>query len=383
MSFPLPENDTEDYDFRSLLTDEEIFPREFVDQLNVLRRRMAGALASQPASQAVVSAIEEYLLSLQAALDRHERQEADKVPKATFKWRSILSKGICMSLTAATTEKPIVANASIWFEAINVLLSLAYAWIGMANRAVGSLAAATEAGCTEGADLLARAAGVFKSLANYWLPRWRNKKGSIPPECTADVLLSLAELMLADANRLAMIKAQRRGLSPATLIKLAVVVHTGYEQSASYLRRLRKPEADELAEPFRDYVGDGATMSEAQLLRRYAELKHEEGENGLAVASITHAANDLVKCLRSHWPPYKRTAGELLPEYEELRKNYVRINNNVTYQRVPEMTELRSSLPLGRPIVEVRAYVAPEPTRIPKNSDHQTPGAGKDKREHE
>lgn len=371
MSFPFPDNDTEDYDFKLLLTNKEVFPVEFVDQLNVARRRMVSTLGSQPSSKAAISSIEEYLPLLRAVISQHERQEIAEVSKLSFKWRSILSKGICMSLTASITEKPVIANSSIWFEAINVLLTLAYAWIGMANKMVGSLATVTEAGCTEGADLLARAAGVFKLLATNWLPRWRDKKGNIPPECTVDLLLCLAELMLADANRLAMIKAQRRGMSSAILIKLASSVQTGYEQAASQLRRLRKSDADELAEPFRDYVSDGVILGEAQLLRRYAELKHEEGENGLAVASITHAANDLVKCLRSNWIPYKKAAGEMLPEYEELRKNYVRINNNVTYQRVPEIPELKSSLPVGRSIVELKVYFVPEPVSIPKDVDHK------------
>lgn len=370
MSFPFPENDTEDYDFKLLLTDREVFPVEFVDQLNVARRHMVGALGSQPASKAAISSIEEYLPLLQAVINQHERQEIGEVSKLSFKWRSILSKGICMSLTASITEKPIITNSSLWFEIINVLLALAYAWIGMANKMVDSLTTVTETGCTEGADLLTRAAGIFKSIATHWLPRWRDKKGNIPPECTVDLLLCLTELMLADANRLAMIKAQRRGMSPATLIRLAAGVQSGYEQAASQLRRLRKPDADELAEPFKDYVNDGVIIGEAQLLRKYAELKHEESENGLAVASITQAANDLVKCLRSNWIPYKKAAGEMLPEYEELRKSYVRINNNVTYQRVPDMSELRSSIPTGRSIVDLKTYFVPEPASISKNVEH-------------
>ena len=37
----------------------------------------------------------------------------------------------------------------------------------------------------------------------------------------------------------------------------------------------------------------------------------------------------------------------------------VRINNNVTYQRVLELGEAKSKLPVGRPIAEAKGYNLP------------------------
>ena len=133
-----------------------------------------------------------------------------------------------------------------------------------------------------------------------------------------EVLSVLGELMLADANRLAMIKAQQRGMSSATLLKLGVVVMQAYEQCSSLLKRLPKADAEELADPFTSYVHDGAILIEAQVLKRFAELKHEEGDNGAAVVCITRAHNNLLQCLRAEWPAHKRVAQESLAEYEGL-----------------------------------------------------------------
>ena len=69
-----------------------------------------------------------------------------------------------------------VTHGSIWYEGLNVLLSMGYALANMANKRVGSLSAVSEMGCTEGADLLCRASSIFKLATQSWLPRWRNKE---------------------------------------------------------------------------------------------------------------------------------------------------------------------------------------------------------------
>jgi len=372
-TFEFPENSTEFYDYQKLLADNKVVPLEYVQSMNVARQRMCDALASQPASQAAIETIEAYLPYLQYVLRMSEQQShGDKLGegKEKFKWRSVLSKGIRMSLSATVIAKPMVAMNSIWYEALNVLLSLAYALANMANKRVGSLSSAGESSLTEGADLLCRAAGVFKTARHAWLPRWRNRV-SPPPELCPELLDVLSELMLADANRLAMTKAQRRGMSSTTLVKLGAVVMNGYDQCAARLKRLSRADADELADPFRSYVEDGAYMAEALLLRRYAELRHETNENGIAVASMTRAQNDLVKCLKADWAPYKKMANDLMGEYEEFQSRVVRINNNITYQRIPEIGDVKAGVPIGKAIAETKPYVLPdilEPTIARKES---------------
>ena len=362
-TFEFPENNTEFYDFQKLLGDNKDVPLAYVQSLNIARQRMCDALASQPASQAVIEAIEAYLPSLQYVLRVAEQQNCDSKRfgegKGKFKWRSVLSKGIHMSLSTTMIVKPMVAMDSIWYEALNVLLSLAYTLANMANKRIGNLSSAGESLLTEGADLLCRAAGVFKTARHALLPRWRNHV-SPPPELCPELLDVLSELMLADANRLAMAKAQRRGMSSTTLIKLGAVVMNGYEKCAACLKRLSKANAEELADPFRSYVEDGAHMAEALLLRRYAELKHETNENGIAVASITRAQNDLVKCLKADWIPYKKMANDLMGEYNEFQSRMVKINNNITYQRIPEIGDVKAGILIGRAIAEIKPYTLPD-----------------------
>lgn len=361
MTFQFPDTFTERVDFRALLGGQKDFPPEYLQQINAARQRVCDTMASQPACQALLDVIDAYLpfvLNLLDYSDTHPKFE--KIQK--FKWRSVLSKGIRMSLASTVIEKPTVSCHSLHYEAVYLLLSYAFTLANMANRLIGpSLSSAGEAACNEAADLLSRAAGVFRSAAASVAPRWTSPPKERPPECSTDMLVLLAELMVADANRVVQRKAVLRGLSPPTLIKLGVAIASGYEQCAQMLKRLSARDLEEMADPFASYVQDGARLAEALLLRRHAEAKHEASENGVAVACITQAYNQLVRCEHAEHAAWRREAMEMVPEIDALRSKYIRINNNITYQRVCELGEAKATLPVGCPIAVLKSHVLPAP----------------------
>jgi hypothetical protein len=338
---------------------------------------MCDTLVVQPATQAVLDSIEEYLPYLQYIIDKEEKLDySDK--KMKFSWRSVLSKGVRMSLRESVIEKPIVRSSIIWFEAMYVLLAYAFTLANMANKRLGSApSSATESAYTEAADLFSRAAGVFRIAGLSWGARWTDKKDA-PPECSAEMVSLLSQLMVAEANRAALSKAERRGMSPATLIKVGSAVVNSFDECANLMRLANKRDSAELADTFKAYIQDGSRLAEAAVLKRFGSVKHEEGENGVAVAAMTLAHNQLLKCVDSDWAPYKKLAKDRLPEVEELRSTIVRLNNNITYQRVPELGEVKSLLPPGFAIVEHKGFIIPpilEP-ETPKAPEHsQSPKA--------
>jgi hypothetical protein len=365
MTFAFADTNTERFDLGKILADESIFPPEYVKTANTIRQRMCDTLVSQPSSQAVLDSIEEYLPYLQYILDKEEKLNLSA--KMKFAWRSVLSKGIRLSLRESIVEKPMVSSQSIWFEAVYVLLAYAFNLANMANKRVGnSLASASEASCTEAADLLSRASGVFRVAGLSWGARWADKKDA-PPECSSELTMALSQLMIADANKAALHKAEKRGMSPATQLKIGAAVMNSFSECESILRRANKRDQSELSDPFRAYVEDGERLAEAAVLKKFGIIKHEEGENGVAVAALTQANNQLVKCLRSDWAPYKKAATDQMPEIEELRSKIVRLNNNITYQRVPELNEVKGLLPPGHTIVEQKGFVL-SPILEPKAS---------------
>lgn len=382
MSFAFPETASEPFNYAQILKATDLFPPEYVREASVARQKMCDTLHAQPTSLALLESVEAYLPYLQYILAHYEEQprEQQVFPRGCkFQWRSSLSKGIRISLTATVIEKPMVGVASLWYEAIYTLLAYAYCLANLAGKKVGggvSLQSASEASLSDAADLLCRAAGVFKFVGSAWAPRWGDRKDA-PPECSAQLLSLLAELMLADAHRLALAKAERRGMSPATLVKLGIVVVEGYEQCSQLLSSLNRHDAEELADPFASYVADGHRAMEALLCRRLACLKHEEDQNGLAVALITRTNNLLVKAIGAHWAPWKKLAVDMLPEVEELRAKMVRINNNVTYQRIPEEGEMKAAVFTGgRPILDIKGFVPPTAIEPALSGAHDDKDAG-------
>ncbi|PJF16587.1 hypothetical protein PSACC_03594 [Paramicrosporidium saccamoebae] len=380
MAFAFPDTNTERFDLSKILVDSTTFPLEYVKAANTARQRMCDTLVVQPATQAALDSIEEYLPYLQYIIDKEEKLDySDK--KMKFSWRSVLSKGIRMSLRESIIEKPIVRFSTIWFEAMYVLLAYGFTLANMANKRLGSSpSSATESAYTEAADLFSRASGVFRIAGLSWGARWTDKKDA-PPECSAEMVSLLSQLMIAEANRAALSKAERRGMSPATLIKVGSAVISSFDECISLVRLANKRDSSELADTFKSYIEDGSRLAEAAVLKRFGSVKHEEGENGVAVAAMTLAHNQLLKCASSDWAPYKKMAKDQLPEVEELRSTFVRLNNNITYQRVPELGEVKGLLPPGFAIVEQKGFILPpivEPERSEKLKPLEPPEPSED-----
>lgn len=369
MTFAFSDTNTERVDLSKILTDPSVFPLEYVKKANTARQRVCDALASQPASEAVLQAIDEYLPYVQFLLDHEESFKGNK--KVNFSWRSVISKGIRMSLRDSVVSKPLINHPSIWFESINTLVTYALTLANMANKRIGdSFSSASEAACTEAADLLCRAAGVLRMTAVTWCPRWSDKD-MIVPECSTEVIMMLSNLMIADANRAALAKAEKKGMSVPTLIKVGTAVMNHFAECSSMLGRIPKRELGEIADSFKSYIEDGHRIAEAAVYKRFGTQKHEDGENGVAIAALAQANNQLVKCLRSDWAPYKKIAAQQMPEIEELMARVVRLNNNITYQKVPELSEVKGHLPPGFVIVEVKGFTLPSVCEPECKSDDQ------------
>lgn len=369
MSFAFPEPSAEKFDLGQILWDKKLFPAEYVKAANIARQKMCEAMASQPSSQGILDLIEGYLAYASYFIDAFDSQSsrtAKEFPHGVeFRWKSVLSKGIRMSLSSNIIEKPMVGIASIWYEGACLVLAYGYTLANMANNKIGSNpGSASEASLAEACSLLCRASGAFKSVYGLFLARWmeRDDSNKIPPECSLQMTKVLSELMLADANRLALAKGERREMSPNTLLRVGMAVCERYEQCTKQLETLSKPMREELGDPIFSYVRDGHRLAEALLFKRFGQLKHEEDDNGLAVVCLTHARNNLDKCARkAEWGPIRKTAATLLAGCDELRDKAVRLNNNVTYQPVPELSEARARLPPGCNISEMKSFTLPAP----------------------
>lgn len=365
---------TEKFDWNSVLKEKGAdFTQEFINDLNKMRQMMADTLANQPGSSLALERIVEYLKYLLAVVDIFEKNgEASTVKFSKLKWRSIISKGIRMSLNSSVVEKPIISGNSIYFEVIEAIFAYGASLYNMAAKKMssGSFSGITETNCNEIAELLSKAAGVFVCLSDNWCVRWSNKKDA-PPECHSPMLYTISLISIADANRAALAKAEKRGMSPSTLLKLECAILDNYKRAAQSIQGLGKDVISDVSDLLISYVKDGALFVEASCLKKYAVMQNAEEQNGNAVAAMTKAYNNLVKCSTSQTPQFKKSALEMMGEYEELRSTYIRVNNNITYQKVPDPEDVTNTLPSGRLVVESKPFTPPEkimPQLTPKET---------------
>ncbi len=378
MTFQFVATSTEQVDFRNVLPprgDPGDLTFEYLMEANAARQRLVSALISQPASETAVTAIEGYLPFVMTFVELYKGEPAMLKAKgsgSTFKWRSILSLGISNTIAGNHFEKPLVDCPSILFEAIYVLFTLGCTLGGLANKCVAPLTIAhqtppTEACFNKGAEYLMRAGGVFRTAALLVAPLWSNAPEKRPPECTAQVLTLLSQLMRADANKLALRKAISRGASPAVLVKVGVCISEEYGQCIGLLGRLPKRDAEELSSHFRSYVVDGFSIADASLMFRHGTIKHEEEKNGIAIACMNYCCTILQKSAKgAALTHFRVVAEERLAEVEGARSKIAQINNNITYQPIASLSEARSTLPPGISIVpELTTYTIPMAPSLP------------------
>lgn len=362
MAFVFTDCKTDAFDLAQILKDPSKFPPEYVKDANAARQRMCEALLSQPSSQTLLKAIEIYFGYLIAIV---ETLDPKTIAKNTckFSWSSVVSRGMRVSMNSQVYEKPVTRNPSVYFEVIETLLAYAFALANMAARILGtSLASASEEQCNEAADLFARSAGLFSYITKIWSCQWADRKKS-PPECCPQFLTLLGVFMLAEANRVALAKAEKRTMSPNALVKLGASVLEGYNKCIELLASMPKAEVDEVVGAFISFIRDGAKIVEAGILRRMASIKHEEGENGIAVACLSAAIHDLKSVHNALWLPIKSEAESRIPECEETLTSIAQINNNITYQRVPEHDTAKFHIPAGRTIIDAKPFCPPKPHR--------------------
>lgn len=378
MTFQFVSTSTEQVDFRNVLPprgDPGCLTFDYLMEANAARQRLVSALTSQPAGEATVTVIEGYLPFVMTFVDLYKGEPTMLKGKGcanAFKWRSILSLGISNSIAGNHFEKPQIECSSILFEALYVLFTLGCTLAGLANKCVAPLTIThqtppTEACFNKAAEHLMRAGSVFRMAALLVAPLWSNAPEKRPPECTAQILTLLSQLMRADANKLALRKAISRGASPVVLVKVGVCISEEYGQCVALLGRISKRDAEELSSHFKSYVVDGFSIADASLMFRHGTIKHEEEKNGIAIACMNYSCTILQKCARGAALTNLRiVAEEMLVEVEGARSKISQINNNITYQPIASLPEARSTLPPGISIVpELTTYATPMAPHLP------------------
>lgn len=232
---------------------------------------------------------------------------------------------------------------------------------------------ASEISLNEAVDLYCRAAGVCFYLTRGWAPKWNDATSkNKPPECTVTALNSLAEFFLAEAQLLGTFKAEKRGMSASTLMKLQRCTAEKFCQIRIKLGNARSS-TGELSDVFLAYIKEGAELIEALLMKKFAAQCHNEDKNGLAVACMTRCYNRMMVDLKKVvYPMWAKMLADSKDDVETLLNQYVRINNNVTYDPIPTWHDVLAALPQPHCLVEAKPLNLPAPAVPPSQAASDT-----------
>ncbi|KAJ3284900.1 hypothetical protein HK104_009718 [Borealophlyctis nickersoniae] len=370
-TYPYPTPSLSDLKFSKLFKESPFLFTSDIELLNA-RREVVKRVFDKGArgGEAGLKALEEYipsLLALAKTLSKDVKGESTKnVPEVT--WRPVLSK-----------KKGNVTCASIWFEVAEVLLSYGFTLCTLSNTVLAGPPPLPSSSATSptsptsdrfnmAADYLTRASGVFEFWANdkdFGSPRWLNLPVERPTEVVGDVARALSIICLADAQRIAIQKAQTLslGTSLALLAKLALGASSLYRDAYAKLSGLPGGEIKDLSKEFVGYVKDmGETICVAQARGMIAEVKFGEEQNGEAVALITDARNRLALAARSSdSPTIREIASKELPQVETALAKYKKTNDMVTMQHVPtDENEIAVLMPSeGKTMMATKKFVVP------------------------
>ncbi|KAG0375495.1 hypothetical protein BGX24_009021 [Mortierella sp. AD032] len=260
---------------------------------------------------------------------------------------------------------------------------------------------------TTAADLYCRAAGVFEYIVQEMIPRWNeakpvvviltgkeppasNKKtgaeASRPVDVQTSVVSAHIRLALAEAHactvRKASIKAARAsaiklstpgsGVTATTgstvsktsyglLAKLTVGVKEEYERAYGLLKAVK--DQNEISSEFRAHVKDGKYYYEALAQVLLGMDAYEAQQYGKAIGFLTVARTTFLAIAKSS--KAHTIAQSAAFEYRLANEKvtaFQKINDSVTFEKVPSAAELLGLMPSGRELLSVKRYQAPRPS---------------------
>ncbi|KAG0352112.1 hypothetical protein BG005_008395 [Podila minutissima] len=272
---------------------------------------------------------------------------------------------------------------------------------------------------TSAADLYCKAAGIFEYVAQDLIPKWnesglgaaggsaKGAEASRPIDVQISVVSAHIKLALGEAHactvRKASIKAARAaalrasessrsagsGAAAATasaaagasktsyvlLAKLSIGVKEEYERAYGLLKSVK--DLNEISSDFRAHVKDAKVYYEALALTLLGMDAYESQQYGKAVGFMTSAKASFAALVKSSKAGTIVSAASF--EYRlanEKCQAFQKINDSVTFEKVPSTAELLTVIPSGRDLLKPKKYQVPRPCFGPLSVDGN--GAGGD-----
>ncbi|EJU04137.1 pH-response regulator protein palC [Dacryopinax primogenitus] len=344
----------------------------------------------------VIKVVEDYLPHLGGIMDCVFAEELMPYSEPKFSWRSTLSSHLLKN-------SPRVEGTGFYYELCFCLLTYAYGLCDLAHATVASLGNYEQEGYLSEAErkekdeqlnfaarTLCKAAGIFKSIPDAILPQWAkvnsasSKGKDRPPDLSPEVLATLPKVAMADANGLAIRKLMSRSVAesiavpgaplpkshpaPSLLGKLWIHVHTEYATARSLVNKSTALGVrDEVDADLRKYLEHGAAHALAMAFKWFGIDAGERGRNGVAMAFLTAAKEDLAElkdvkgtsALESK-SQQKEAIAEEIDSVTQWFGRYKVANDSITFQDVPSKAQVRAMIPDGVAVLKLQLFSLPK-----------------------
>ncbi|KAF9425388.1 hypothetical protein BGZ94_007571 [Podila epigama] len=263
---------------------------------------------------------------------------------------------------------------------------------------------------TTAADLYCKAAGIFEYIVQDIIPKWnectlgsaqntgtggKGGEASRPVDVQTNVISAHIKLALGEAHactvRKATIKAARASALKAAeslgssasssssggsktsyvlLAKLSIGVKEEYERAYGLLKSVK--DLNEISSDFRAHVKDGKVYYEALAFSLLGMDAYESQQYGKAIGFMTSAKNTFGMLAKSS----KATTivNAAMFEYRlanEKWQAFLKINDSVTFEKVPSTAELLAVMPSGRDLLKPKKFMVPRASFGPSSVNSQ------------
>jgi hypothetical protein len=351
--FELPQ--TKKIAFHKFIRTSDTASVDALTKASIARDDMLEHLKKQDPSQALITAIENYIPHLFGLIVSVDGQPHIRLnDPLSFSWTSSLTNH----------RKSFFTDYTFRYETVMTLMTYGYA---LCNRAWSINSTTTETTFEESskqtAHFLRLAAGVFDYVHTVELPRWLNMPADRPLEAIASITAALSLMCLAGAEEIAVKKAVLKKTSKQTTSKLSADVWKKYENAIYQLNAMPGDSKKNVNPTWRAFLGGCEALQKANTLKFAGAIAEEGKKIGLACSFLELATKCLKDCIapndKSTLGPWKEMIDQQRADVEHFHRLYTKENNMIAFEKLVDEHQLE--FPEPKALMTSQQYNAPFP----------------------
>lgn len=342
--------------FHKFIRTSDSASADALTKASLARDDMLLHLQKQEASQALITAIENYIPHLFGLIVSVDGQPHIRLnDPLSFSWTSSMTNH----------RKSYFTDYTFRYETVMVLMTYGYALCNRAWSINNALTEQTfEESSKQAAHFLRLAAGVFDYVSTVELPRWLNMPSDRPLEAISPITLALSLMCIAGAEEITVKKAViNKNTSKQTVAKLSADVWHKYETALLQLNAMPGDSKKNVNPTWKAFLKGCMALQKANTLKLAGANAEEAKKIGVAVGYLDVAVKQLkdvtVPNASSTLGQWKEIIDKQRADIEHFHRLYTKENNIIAFEKIVDESQLE--MPEPRSLMTAQLYNAPFP----------------------